>query len=305
MSGARDELVGQYLRDIRHRPLLTADEEHELGALVGAGRAAEKRLAEGGTIDRRTRSALARQAAAGRRAAREFVEANLRLVVSIAVHHRWSRLSLLDLVQAGNIALMQAVDTFDPERGLRFSTYATWRIRMAIGREILTSGHPIRLPVHVAQHLAALHRVSSELELVLAREPTAVELSEALGWSAAEVAELRALPADPASLDAGRDPDAGPGLSETLADPSAADPAEIVPDGELAAEVDRMLEELDELERTVLVLRYGLHGEAPTGWDDLARRLSVPRGEVRRIARQGVDHLRRAGAPRRLSGAGR
>lgn len=298
MSGrSGDDLFGLYLHDIRAHPLLTPEDERRLGTVIAAGRAAEARLADGRGIGPGARGELSRQVDAGRQASREFVEANLRLVVSIAARYRWSRLSPLDLVQAGNIALMHAVATFDPRRGLRFSTYASWIIRMAVGREILTNGHAIRLPVHVAQHLAVLRRASRELELVLAREPTVTELSEALGWPAAEVTDLLALPSDPTSLDDVRDAGEGRAAADMVSDPGAPDPADVVVSGDdVAARVDRMLDELDEPERTVLVLRYGLRGETPTGWDDLARRLSVRRTDVRRIAHHGVARMRRSGS---------
>jgi DNA-directed RNA polymerase sigma subunit (sigma70/sigma32) len=164
---------------------------------------------------------------------------------------------------------------------------------MAIGREIVNTGHPIRLPVHVAQRLAELRRATDELELATAGAPSADELARTLGWSSSEVDELRSLPADPGSLDGG--------LAEwTDADAVATgagtgDPLDVISDDAVATAVDRMVDLLAEPERTVLVLRYGLHGAEPCSWDQLADRLQLSRGELRRIERRAITGLRRRG----------
>ena len=298
VRGLHDDLLRLYLDDVARHDLLTADEERRLGRLVVAGRVAQARLSGTGRaahhrLGSSERARLEEAVREGRLAARRFVEANLRLVVSIAKHYRWSRLGLLDLVQTGNLGLMTAVQHFDPERGLRFSTYATVAIRMAIRREIVNAGHPIRLPVHVAQRVAELRRTADELELVLARAPSTGEVATRLGWSASEVEELERLPSDPASLDG------GPGdrkVVEALGTSGVErDPLDVVSEDALVTRVDHMVDLLAEPDRTVLVLRYGLHGAEPCTWDELADRLHLPRDQVRRIERRAVRGLRRQG----------
>lgn len=295
-----EDLVSLYLEDVRHHDRISPGDERRLGRLVRAGHVAEERLAAASTaagrgLEPRRRAALEKAATDGRAAARRFVEANLRLVVSIAKHYRWSRVALLDLVQAGNLGLIHAVETFDPERGVRFSTYATWCIRRGIGREILDAGHTIRVPVHVAQHLSELHRTSAALELELARAPSTAELAAALGWSVLEVDDLRTVPPDPASLD-GRPDGTALHVDEVVADPDGADPEAIVATEDVAVRIRSFVDGLDPRDRTVLELRYGLHDSAPRSCIEVAHVLGVSPSEVRRLERHAIGTLRRAGS---------
>ena len=286
------DLVRLYLDDIGRHDLLDAEDERRLGVLVSSGRKARRRLDTGRVADARTRERLERLVEAGAAAEEEFVDANLRLVVSIAKQYRWSHIALLDLVQEGNVALIRAVRTFDATRGFRFSTYATRCIRRAIRRQIADTGHAIRIPANVAMHMAQLNRVRGELELELARAPTDEEVARALGWAPAEVVRLLTLPGDPSSIDAALSDDSGTDLEEVTPDLDSPDPAVVVSAEGVAEELARMLDALDERERAVLVLRYGLLGGQTHTWDELALLLGTNRQHVRRVEYRARARLR-------------
>ena len=193
-----DDLVRRYLADVGRHSLLTKADEVRLALEVEAGAAARATLEAAGAGESRLagprRSELESAVAAGDEAARTFVTANLRLVVSIAKRYQWSELPLLDLVQEGNLGLMHAVAKFDHRKGFKFSTYATWWVRQAIARGIANSARTIRLPAHAQDDLYAYHRCREQLEDALTRKPTTAELATALGWAEARVDPSRGLP---------------------------------------------------------------------------------------------------------------
>jgi RNA polymerase primary sigma factor len=175
-----EDLVRVYLDEIGRHELLTKDDEARLAQDIDAGRAARAKLDEPGPIKRSERRKLEETAQRGADARREFIQSNLRLVVSIAKKYQASGLPLLDLVQEGNLGLMHAVEKFDWRKGFKFSTYATWWIRQAIQRGIANTGRTIRLPAHAGDNLLRLHRVRAQLESELEREPTVAELANEL-----------------------------------------------------------------------------------------------------------------------------
>src|SRR5579859_7510178 len=201
---AKDQdLVRLYLDEVGRYPLLTKDDEARLGQLVQAGQEAKATLAAESTLPPGQRRALARAVRAGEKAAETFVKANLRLVVSIASKYQWSGLPLLDLVQEGNLGLIHAVEKFDWRKGFKFSTYATWWIRQAIGRAIDNTGRTIRLPGHVGDQIRKVKKAATALETRLSRPPTDAEVAAETGFTEQMVGELIRYDQDPVSL-AGR-----------------------------------------------------------------------------------------------------
>ncbi|HAM00841.1 MAG TPA: RNA polymerase subunit sigma-70 [Acidimicrobiaceae bacterium] len=286
-----ESLVQRYLHEIGRHPLLPAHEEIDLARLVRAGDEAQARLEQDEDLSEAERAGLRHAAGVGEEAAERFVNANLRLVVAMAKRYQWSRLSLLDLVQEGNLGLLQAVHAFDGSMGFRFSTYATWCIRQAISRGIDKAARPIRLPSGVAQQVKLLRQEKDALHRRLARPPTAKELGEALGWTTAAVQALEALPGQPTSLDAPvSDEDEG-GLASRLADVDAPDPADAVVRDQLSARVRQLLGRLPERERRLVGLRYGLSGDRPRTLDEAGRMLGISRARVRQVEARAIQAL--------------
>ena len=286
------DLVHLYLQDLGRHPLLRPEDEARLGKLTRAGAAARRRLEENDDLTAEERVRLRREMRRGEEAATAFVEANLRLVVSIAKKYQWSGLPLLDLVQEGNLGLIHAVAAFDYTKGFRFSTYATWWIRQAITRGIDKSARTIRLPVHVASDLAAMRKTTTAMEAELARTPTHAELADELGWSADHLASLTTVPTDPTSLDAPMSEDGVEGLDAVVPDPGGVDPADLVADDGMAFELERLLDLLTPREQSVLRLRYGIGDESPHTLEEAGRILGVSRERIRQIERRAMEQLR-------------
>jgi DNA-directed RNA polymerase sigma subunit (sigma70/sigma32) len=199
--GAGPDLLGLYLDEAGSFPLLTKADEMRLGQIIQEGQVARATLAEGGSPSRREKRALVQKVAAADEATVQFINANLRLVVSVARKYQWSGLPLGDLIQEGNLGLIHAVEKFDWRKGFKFSTYATWWIRQAIGRAIENTAHTVRVPAHVGDEIRRARRLQAELEAKEGRPPTLAELAEALGMTETGLAELLRYDADPVSLD--------------------------------------------------------------------------------------------------------
>src|SRR4249919_427986 len=196
-----EDLVRLYLEDVGRHDLLTKDDEVRLAQAIEAGVVARNELEAAKKLTPTQRRTLRRGIRQGEEAHRQFVNSNLRLVVSIAKKYQSSGLPLLDIVQEGNLGLIHAVDKFDWRKGFKFSTYATWWIRQAIQRGIANSGRTIRLPVHAGDNLLRLHRVRAQLEAELEREPTVVELARELDVAEEKVVEVLRYAVDTVSLD--------------------------------------------------------------------------------------------------------
>jgi RNA polymerase nonessential primary-like sigma factor len=279
LSDAADDDVGNtlqlYLREIRRAPLLTPQEEYDTAVRARAG------------------DFGARQA---------MIERNLRLVVSIAKHYLGRGLPMTDLIEEGNLGLMHAIGKFEPERGFRFSTYASWWIRQNIERAIMQQVRTVRLPVHVVRELSQLQRVRRALETAAARAPDGQrnvrveDLAQALGKPVADVAELLRHAEQTASLDAPLERDAldgGESVLDTVADEQAIDPLGTTLDHEVADLIERSLGELNDREREVLAGRYGLHDREPETLETLAARLGLTRERVRQIQQEALIKLKR------------
>ncbi|HEY7652858.1 MAG TPA: sigma-70 family RNA polymerase sigma factor [Methylomirabilota bacterium] len=260
------ELIALYLQEISRVKLLTADEEQELARRVQAGDAeAERRL----------------------------VEANLRLVVRIARRYLRRGLSLLDLIEEGNVGLLHAARKFRPDRGTRFSTYATWWIRQAVVRALANQARTIRLPVHVEALLGQYHRHHNALTQKLGRPPTVEEVAAEMGRPAAELEQLESLRQHPVSLDKPNPGDGKGSLGDTVEDPSAVPGAGLAAVLRARADLAGVLQDLPDRERTVVTLRFGLGGEEPLTLERIGGRLGLTRERVRQIETAALERLRR------------
>lgn len=306
-QGGEEELVRLYLADIGRHPLLTRVEEEELGLAIRAGKEASATLEQrGDEVDVDERRRLLRQIAQGDAAYERFVQANLRLVVSVAKRYtQGSGLSLLDLVQEGNVGLMQAVERFDVRRGFRFSTYGTWWIRQAISRAIANSGRAIRLPAQAGALHAQVRRAQSCFESTHGRWPTSDEVADEVGVTAAKVEEALSFPTEMLSISHPVAADSDAELGDVLPDrsPSAFD---LVASDMLPAQVRRLLEALNERERRVVCLRYGLDRGRARTLDEVGHLFRLSREQIRQIERRALAKLRqssdRSGAWELLAG---
>jgi len=228
-----------------------------------------------------------------REAKRHMIEANLRLVVSVAKRYLWSGVSLLDLIQDGNVGLLKAVDRFQYRRGFKFSTYATWWIRQAITRGIADRGRMIRIPVHLGDALRRLGRTRGEMIQALGREPTAEELARRLRIPASKVRALLEVPGQPVSLETPIGHDGETELGDFLQDTQTAPADADVVRAEVATNVARALGSLSDKERQVLQLRFGLGTEREHTLEEIGGRLGLTRERIRQIETKGLAKLRR------------
>ena len=288
-----EDLLQLYLNDIGRHPLLNRAEECRLGALVQAGREAAAALDRGQALSRAERQELKAVAESGAEAARQFIRSNLRLVVSIAKRYQAAGLPLLDIVQEGNFGLIQAVERFDPRRGFKFSTYATWWIRQTIARGIANTSRTIRLPVHAGDQLLAIRMAATALEVRLGRPPKPAELAEAVTIPARKVEELLPHLAQPVSLS---EPltDGDTELGDMVEDHTAPPPDQVVFASMLPAQVAQMLSVLEPREQEVLCLRYGLDRGRPRTLEEVGERFGLTREGVRQVELKAISKLRRS-----------
>ncbi len=289
------DAVGLYLDAIAKTPLLTAVGEVELARAIEAGLFAQKILdGEATSSIQATDDELAEIAAEGERAMQQFVQANLRLVVSVARKYGRSQMPLLDLVQEGNTGLIRAVEKFDYAKGFKFSTYATWWVRQAISRGIAQQGRIVRLPVHVAEQVNQVSAVRRNLERQLGREPELAEIAEELGLEESKVVDLLRYSRDHVSLDAPVEADGDTALGDLIARETAPGPDEMVLDAEERARLEEMLSDLDERSQDVVRRRYGLLDGRQAKLADIGTHWGITAERVRQIERQALAQLRAA-----------
>jgi RNA polymerase sigma factor (sigma-70 family) len=283
--------VRHYLNAIGRVPLLTAEEEVDLAKRYQAGLVAAGRLAAGGHAPRE-RAKLRRLVRDGRAAQERLVTANLRLVVSVARRYLGRGLSLLELVQEGNLGLMRGVEKFDHTKGYKFSTYATWWIRQALTRGAANKARAVRLPVHVHELVAKIRRTEFELLQVVGREPTDDEVAETLGLDVARLRELRLAGREVTSLDRTVGEEGETTLGDLVPDDDAIDPSELATAGVARAELIAALAHLHDRERGVLELRYGLTGGEPRTLEEIGEHYGVTRERIRQIEKKTLAKLR-------------
>ncbi|MGQ9926435.1 MAG: sigma-70 family RNA polymerase sigma factor [Chloroflexaceae bacterium] len=299
--GASDTII-LYLNEIGDEPLLTFDQEQALARAMAEGLEAARQLAAESHLPLTERRRLEQQVAAGERARAQLINSNLRLVVSIARRYQGHGLSLLDLIQEGSLGLMRAVDKFDPGRGLKFSTYATYWIRQSVGRAIADHGRTVRLPVHLGERLARLARVRQQLIQRLDREPTPEEVASEAGLTPEQVTRAEQAALTPASLDEPHTEDGTGTLAEVISDPFQPSPLDEVSHALLRDDLSEAMSHLTPRERHILCLRYGLHGETALTLEQIGQRLNLTRERVRQLESEALKKLRDPLLGRRLHG---
>jgi RNA polymerase sigma factor (sigma-70 family) len=291
-----EDLVRLYLDSIGKYPLLTKEDEFRLSRLIQEGQEAKAALAALGPRQTARARQLEKTAQRGDKANEEFINSNLRLVVSIAKRYQSSDLPLLDLVQEGNLGLIHAVGKFDWRKGFKFSTYATWWIKQAISRGIDNTGRTIRLPVHAGDQVRRLLRVKRQMEGQTGNSPSFAELAQALNMSETQVIDLLQQGSEPVSLDSRVGPDGESELGDIVADVSSPTPFEVVTGAMLSGEVTKLMSVLDEREREILRLRYGFDRGDPRTLEEVGAALHLTRERIRQIERAALSKLRHPSA---------
>ncbi|AJT67250.1 RNA polymerase sigma factor SigA [Streptomyces lydicus] len=291
-SGPSSDLFRQYLREIGRIPLLSAAEEVELARCVEAGLFAEEKLTSTPDLDSQLAYDLDQLVVLGRIAKRRLIEANLRLVVSVAKRYVGRGLTMLDLVQEGNLGLIRAVEKFDYARGYKFSTYATWWIRQAMSRALADQARTIRVPVHVVELINRVVRVQRRMLQERGYEPTPQEVGTHLGLTEERVSEVLRLAQEPVSLHAPVGEEDEVALGDLIEDGDAASPVESAAFLLLREHLDAVLSTLGERERKVVQLRYGLADGRPRTLEEIGRLFGVTRERIRQIESKTLGKLR-------------
>ena len=290
-AGPTSDPVRLYLKEIGKVPLLSAAQEVDLAKAVEAGIFAAERLADPGLSEALKRD-LQAVAVAGVLAKRHLVEANLRLVVSIAKRYVGRGMLFLDLIQEGNLGLIRAVEKFDYVRGFKFSTYATWWIRQAITRAIADQGRTIRIPVHMVETINKVVRLQRQLLQELGREPTPEELGAALDLPAAKVVEIQGLAREPVSLDTPVGATDDSHLGDFIEDVDAVVPVDAASFLLLKQQLGHVLHELTDREKTVIELRFGLTDGRARTLEEVGQEFGVTRERIRQIESKTLLKLR-------------
>ncbi len=294
---AMGDSVHTYLKSIGRTSLLTAEQEVDLAKRIEAGLFAEHKLDTLGSessvgLDENFRRELELVAEDGRRAKAHMLEANLRLVVSVAKKYSDRGLSLLDVVQEGNLGLIRAVEKFDYTKGYKFSTYAMWWIRQAIQRGFADSARTIRLPVHVLEMLSKLSRVERDMHQRLGREPTPEELAVELDRTPDQIEELLRTSRQPISLDSTIGEDGETSIGDLIEDVDAPEASELVDRQLMAEQLRSALDALTPREATIMAMRFGLYDGNPHTLDEIGRALGLTRERIRQLEKQSLSKLR-------------
>ena len=288
--------VRMYLKEIGKVPLLTAAEEIDLAMKIEAGVAAGEQLekADAGEIEleRRDLRRLTRIEEVGFDAKQQLIEANLRLVVSIAKRYVGRGMLFLDLIQEGNLGLIRAVEKFDYRKGFKFSTYATWWIRQAITRAIADQARTIRIPVHMVETINNLVRIQRQLLQELGREPTPKEIGDVMGLPEERVREIQKISQEPVSLETPIGEEEDSQLGDFIEDDAAVVPPDAASFSMLQEQLGKVLDGLAERERKVISLRFGLEDGHPRTLEEVGREFGVTRERIRQIESKTLAKLR-------------
>ncbi len=288
--------VRMYLKEIGKVPLLTASEEIDLAMKIEAGVAASEELDkaedEGIELERRERRRLSRIEQVGLDAKQQLIEANLRLVVSIAKRYVGRGMLFLDLIQEGNLGLIRAVEKFDYTKGFKFSTYATWWIRQAITRAIADQARTIRIPVHMVETINKLVRIQRQLLQELGREPTPEEIAKEMDLTPERVREIQKISQEPVSLDTPIGEEEDSQLGDFIEDDAAVVPPDAASFSMLQEQLTKVLDGLAERERKVICLRFGLEDGHPRTLEEVGREFGVTRERIRQIESKTLAKLR-------------
>ena len=301
-----DDPVKVYLKEIGRVALLTGPEEVTLARRIEAGGQAGVRLAELeaagrlGDLELVARKRLERTARDGERAKSDLIQANLRLVVSIAKRYVGRGMQLLDLIQEGNLGLMRAVEKFDYTKGFKFSTYATWWIRQAITRAIADQARTIRIPVHMVESINKVHRIQRQMMQELEREPTVEELAAKVDMTPERVREIMRISQDPLSLDSPVGETDDSNLSDFIEDTQADAPAEMAARKMLGNAVVEALSELSDREKEVVRLRFGLDDGQARTLEEVGKEFGVTRERIRQIEAKTLAKLRNPNRSQKL-----
>lgn len=290
---AGDEAVKRYLDGIGTFDLLTADDEVRLAKRIEKGKKAEERLAEG-DLSKKERMKLEIEADRGLAARRLFIQSNLRLVVSIAKRYQHAGLPFLDLIQEGNLGLIRAVEKFEYRKGFKFSTYATWWIRQAISRAIADKSRTIRVPVHMMDTINQVYAAEQELIKKLGRNPTVEETAAEAGLTVTKVKDAKRVAPEPVSIHqpVGED---NATIGDFIEDIDAIDPFEVALLASRVDELGSVMAELNDRERDVIIMRFGLGDVEPRTLDDVGRHFNVTRERIRQIETKAIAKMRRPG----------
>nr|WP_088991853.1 RNA polymerase sigma factor SigB [Micromonospora chokoriensis] len=299
--GISTDLVRAYLNGIGRTKLLNAAQEVDLARRIEAGLFADEKLATCTPVSAELRADLELIVAEGRAAKDHLLEANLRLVVSIAKRYTGRGMAFLDLIQEGNLGLIRAVEKFDYAKGYKFSTYATWWIRQAITRAMADQARTIRIPVHMVEQVNRMVRARRELAVTLGREPTVAEVARALEIPEIQVIELISYDREPVSLDQAVGDDGESALGDFVAsvDPRT-EPGDAAAQGELRNEVSVVLATLSQREQAVIRLRFGLDDGRQRTLDEVGREFGLSRERIRQIEKVTLLKLRAPERAQRL-----
>ena len=286
------DAIGMYLESVATHDLLTAEDEVRLARAIERGHAAEEELASRADIDQDRRVELVRFIRQADHAKQQFIRCNLRLVISIAKRYTGRGLDLLDLIQVVNLGLIRGVEKFDWRKGFKFSTYATWWIRQAITRGLGNHGRTIRLPVHMVDVVRTVQEAELSLHEQLRRMPTISEIAEVSGLDEDKILIALNAPGDTVSLDRPVGDEGDAQLGDFVEDHEADDPFSMVAETARREELVRALATLDNREKVVLVLRYGLDSKPPRTLSDVGDKLGITRERVRQIETRALGKLR-------------
>jgi RNA polymerase primary sigma factor len=301
LKAPTNDPVRMYLKEIGRVALLTAQEEVDLAKRIEAGLEAERKIVEeGATLSGDSTEKLVWIYHDGAMAKRHLVEANLRLVVSIAKRYVGRGMAFLDLIQEGNLGLIRAVEKFDYAKGFKFSTYATWWIRQAITRAIADQARTIRIPVHMVETINKLARIQRQLLQDLGREPTAEEIATQMELSPEKVREIQKISQEPVSLETPIGEEEDSHLGDFIEDPEAVVPLERASFKLLQEQLESVLHTLSEREKEVIRLRFGLVDGQPRTLEDVGKKFGVTRERIRQIESKTLSKLRHPSRSQKL-----